>query len=344
MAAVVRRAGRAASRGLRSLASPSGIRGAGTEVAWIAAHVALYPLGFRSGPATGVDRRQPDGPPPAQRGPLAAEVGGTDTAGATGTPILLVHGMVGNGSIFTVLRRALRRHGFGPVHTVNYSPFTSDVRTAARTLGRQVETLCAQTGYERVHVIAHSLGGVIARYYAQRLGGDARVHTLVTLGAPHQGTYAAHLLPVRLARQLRPGSDVLTELAAPVYLCRTRFVALWSDLDQLIYPKEHARLEHPDLPARNVLLPGVGHMSLPIDRRVVREVVQTLAHLHADGSADAAADTGAAEDTAPDPAGRPARATRPGTNGAEPTTDSDEPATPVGRRWRRSRPTARDAG
>jgi hypothetical protein len=115
------------------------------------------------------------------------------------------------------------------------------------------------------------------------------VHTLVTLGTPHGGTHAAHLLPVRLARQLRPGSDVLAELAAPVYLCRTRFVAVWSDLDQLIYPKPHARIDHPDLTARNVFLPGIGHMSLPIDRRVVHEVAHALTHLHADGSTEAAA-------------------------------------------------------
>ena len=51
------------------------------------------------------------------------------------------------------------------------------------------------------------MGGLIARYYVQRLGGDARVHTLVTLGTPHGGTAAAYLVPHRLARQLRPDSD-----------------------------------------------------------------------------------------------------------------------------------------
>jgi triacylglycerol lipase len=336
MPPVVHRARRAAGRGLRTVASADGIRGAGTELAWIAAHVALYPLGFRAERAAAADRHRLDGLSPVQRSLLHSEVG------TAGTPILLVHGMVGNGSIFTVLRRALRRRGFGPVHTVNYSPFTRDVREAARILGRHVETLCEQTGYERVHVIAHSLGGVIARYYAQRLGGDTRVHTLVTLGTPHRGTYAAHLLPVRLARQLRPGSDLLAELAAPVNLCRTRFVAVWSDLDQLIYPKEHAQLDHPDLPARNVLLPGAGHMSLPIDRRVVREVVQTLTHLHADGSTETAGVS--AIDSGP---GSPVRPLDPATAGAVSTTDGDEvisPGSAGGRRWRRRRPVARDAG
>lgn len=277
---VAARAARAASLGLRSVASPLGLRGCGTEAAWLAAHAALYPLGIRRERARlGGDPHRLDDLPPLHRGLVVGDVE------AAGTPILLVHGMADNRSVFTVLRRSLRRRGFGQVHTVNYSPFTSDVRTAARRLGRSVGALCDRTGYERVHVIAHSLGGLLARYYVQRLGGDTRVHTLVTLGAPHGGTRAACLLPLRLGRQLRPGSDLMTELAAPATGCATRFVAVWSDLDQVVYPKRNARIDHPDLDVRNVLLRGVGHMSLPVDARVGREVARTLARSDPSGRA-----------------------------------------------------------
>ena len=46
---------------------------------------------------------------PVQRGLVIGDVE------AAGTPILLVHGMVDNRSIFTLLRRGLRRRGFGRV-------------------------------------------------------------------------------------------------------------------------------------------------------------------------------------------------------------------------------------
>ena len=283
MAVGVGGTGRAASRGLRRLTSPAGLRGVGTELAWVAAHAALYPLGFRP------ERRDGGGEPrriddlsPRHRGLLAHD------AAAAATPVLLVHGMVDNRSIFTLMRRSLRRCGFCQVRTVNYSVFTSDVRVAAAGLGRTVEQVCADTGYERVHLVAHSLGGVVARYYVQRLAGDARVHTLVTLGAPHGGTLAAQVaarvLPLRLCRQLRPGSDLIAELAEPAPGCRTRFLAVWSDLDQLIYPKTNARIEHPDLVADNVLVPGLGHMSLPAAAQVARTVSRALAHLDPDGS------------------------------------------------------------
>ena len=265
--------------GARALCSPQGARGVAVEAAWIAAHLALYPLGFMQEKARPTAARYSlDDLPPVQRGLVIGDVE------AAGTPILLVHGLVDNRSIFTLLRRGLRRRGFGRVVTINYPVLTSDIRVAARALGEQVEALCAETGFERVHVVGHSMGGLIARYYVQRLGGDARVHTLVSLGSPHAGTRAAQLPPLRICRQLRPTSDVIAELAEPAPGLRTRFVAFWTDLDQLVVPKRSARLEHRDLTVRNVFVRGVGHMSLPIHGRVVHEICTTLAHLDADGS------------------------------------------------------------
>jgi triacylglycerol lipase len=249
----------------------------------VAAHLALYPLGMskervRGGSREELDRFSLADLPPVQRGLLIGDVV------AAGTPIILVHGLVDNRSIFTLLRRALRRRGFGRVLTLNYSPLTQDVRAVAARLAALVERTCEETGYERVHVVGHSLGGVVARYYVQRLGGDSRVHTLCTLGSPHSGTHAARLFPQGVVRQLTPGSALMSELAEPAPGCRTRFVAFWSDLDQLIVPQTNAAIDHPDLHVRNVPLRGVGHMSLPIHGRVVHQIATLLAHLDEDGS------------------------------------------------------------
>jgi triacylglycerol lipase len=268
---------RALAGDVRALLTPHGLRGAALEAAWSSVHLAMYPLGLvRERPERDVYHLGELGP--VQRALVVGDVE------AAGTPILLIHGMVDNRAIFTVLRRRLRGRGFGRVMSLNYSPMTNDLRTAARSLSGAVEELVARTGYERIHMIGHSLGGLIARYYVQRLGGDERVHTLVTLGTPHEGTLPARLVPVQLCRQLTPGSDLFTELASPAAGCRTRFVAYWSDLDQLILPHENGRLEHPDLAVRNVLVRGRGHMSIPIDGDVVHGISRLLSQLDADGS------------------------------------------------------------
>ena len=120
-------------RGAAALLRPSGLRGTAVEVGWVAAHAALYPLGVVAERARHRDigRRDLGGLSPLQRGLLVGDVE------AAGTPILLVHGMVDNRSIFTLLRRGLRRRGFGRVLTLNYSPLTRDVRLAADRTGRR---------------------------------------------------------------------------------------------------------------------------------------------------------------------------------------------------------------
>ena len=288
--------GAVAGRGVRTVLSPGGLRGTAVELAWIAAHVATYPLGVAQEKVRpDVERFTLEGLDPIRRGLLIGDVE------AAGTPILLVHGMVDNRSIFTVLKRALRRRGFGRIWTMNYHVLTHDMRVASRRLGATVETICEQTGYDRIHVIGHSMGGIVARYYVQRMGGDQRVHTLVTLGSPHAGTRAARLMPRGVVRQLSPSSEIVAELEEPAPSCRTRFVCFWSDLDALISPKKAARIDHPDLSARNVFVPGVGHMSLPIDSRVTREIAATLAQLDSDGATVTAGVTSLTS-TAPAPA------------------------------------------
>lgn len=263
----------------RALRQPASLAGVALEASWIGLHLGLWPVGHlgsrRSDQRRGYRLEHLS---PTQRG-LAVH-----NLEAAETPILLVHGMVDNRSIFTVLRHGLRRRGFGRIETINYSILTGDVRRAAADLGEEVERLVARTGYERIHVIGHSLGGLIARYYVTRLGGDERVDTLVTLGTPHQGTYMAYAWTTGLTRQLRPGSRLLAELDAPIEHCRTQFIAYRSNIDQLVVPQRNGALHHPDLSVHNVELQGVGHMSLPIARSVVHGISSALAHLDVTGA------------------------------------------------------------
>ncbi|KOX17266.1 lipase [Saccharothrix sp. NRRL B-16348] len=264
---------------LRAVASPGGVRGVAVEAAWLAAHTVLYPWGAleeRVKPEGHLRAYRTDRLSPRRRGLVVSAMD------AAGTPIVLVHGIGDNRSAFAVLSGALRRRGFGVVHAVNYSVLTAltgDVRRSAALLGEHVERICEQTGSDRVHVVGHSLGGLIARYYVQRLDGDARVRTLVTLGTPHRGTLAAYLLPTSLTRQLRPGSDLLAELAEPSRPCRTRFVVVWSEMDQVIVPQRNARLEHPALVVEEHRIRDSGHLSLPVDTRTLHLVVTAITRL-----------------------------------------------------------------
>ncbi|MFF1485717.1 esterase/lipase family protein [Streptomyces sp. NPDC058319] len=237
------------------------------ELAILAGHVLLYPSGIVQ------ERRAAAGQVPA---PDAAARLPTEAK----PPVVLLHGFIDNRSVFVLLRRSLAQHGRHQVESLNYSPLTCDIRTAAELLGRHIEEICERTGSSRVDVVGHSLGGLIARYYVQRLGGDRRVRTLVTLGTPHAGTRVAPLANAHpIVRQMRPGSELIEELSRPAPGCRTYFVSFWSDLDHLMDPLESACVEHPDLSAENVRVSGIGHLALCVHPAVaggIREALDTV--------------------------------------------------------------------
>lgn len=257
------------------------LRGAAVEVGWIATHLLTYPLGLRRvhplepapDPAEAGHPFRLDPHDPLRRGVLTGNIE------AARTPILFVHGIVDNHSVFGPLRRALHKRGFGRTLAFSYDALPLDLRAPAADLRDVIAALVGELGYERIHVVGHSLGGLVARYAVQRLGAGRHVHTLVTLGTPHRGTEPARWIPLPILRQLRPNSDLVRELAEPAPNCPTRVVAVWSDLDEIIHPRENARLEHPDLAVRNVAVRGVGHLSLPIHPHVVNEIATTLMRL-----------------------------------------------------------------
>ncbi|GGU83468.1 lipase [Streptomyces albospinus] len=254
------------------LTAPLLLRSTLVELAILAGHLLLYP--------TGIAQEQP-----LHRAPGRSESGATapgvpallPTEGRAHPPVLLLHGFIDNRSVFVLLRRSLHRHGWRHVQALNYSPLTCDLRKAAELLSRHVDEVCARTGHRRVDIVSHSLGGLIARYYVQRLGGDTRVRTLITLGTPHSGTRIAPLMSAHpIVRQMRPDSDVIAELGRPAPLCRTRFVAFWSEADQVMVPAETARIDHPDLCAENIRVAGVGHLALPVSGTVAAGIREAL--------------------------------------------------------------------
>jgi pimeloyl-ACP methyl ester carboxylesterase len=99
------------------------------------------------------------------------------------TPVMLVHGLFGDPRSFHALRGLLARRGVRNFSTFSYSP-TIDYQSLAPRLGEAIEALCAATGFDRLDVVGHSLGGLVARYLTET-GGGRHIRRLVSLGSPH---------------------------------------------------------------------------------------------------------------------------------------------------------------
>ena len=185
-------------------------------------------------------------------------------------PVILVHGVLVNDGVWFGFRRRLARLGIVPVYTINLSPPYAGIDHFALQLAARIEAVCAATGADRVALVCHSMGGLVARAYI-RAAGAARLECVVTLGTPHHGSVLAWMWVGRALAQMRPGNTWLAELnwlqADPFPVPVT---SIWSRHDSMVAPQASAELAG----AENIAVHGVGHNALLGDHRVVQLVAQ----------------------------------------------------------------------
>ena len=208
------------------------------------AHGLLYPLALRS-----------HRPAPARRRDLRT--------------VVFVHGLAANRSGFLPLQTWLRLRGHSRQLAVDYRS-TGSLEALALRLKREID---AHVQGGRVDLVAHSMGGLVARFYLQRLGGARRVDRLVTLGTPHRGTHAANFVPSALVRQLLPESRFIRELNALPAPKGVHVTSIVAGRDLLVQPTSAARCPFGD----EIRLAEVGHLELLFRPRVFAEVSALLA-------------------------------------------------------------------
>lgn len=154
------------------------------------------------------------------------------------TPVLLIPGYCCNRALWRSLRRKLRLAG-RPVATVTLDPPFAGIDHLGEVLERRIERLLAETGARQVLLVGHSMGGLVARAYLRRWGGE-RVAKLVTIATPHHGTWLARLAVGRNAREMVPRSDWLASLNS--HDCGVPSACFWSAGDEIVRPPDSARL------------------------------------------------------------------------------------------------------
>jgi triacylglycerol lipase len=184
-------------------------------------------------------------------------------------PVLLVHGYLCNRGLWLWLRRRLRENDLA-VATVNLEPPFAGIDHLAGQLHQRIETLVAETAADRVVLVTHSMGGLVARAYLRR-HGSSRVAQLVTLGSPHRGTTVARLGYGRNAREMEPDSTWLRRLNASEVL-PVQALSVWSRDDEFIVPHDSGRLAG----AREHVLAALGHMSIVFSPAVLQILLTEL--------------------------------------------------------------------
>ena len=159
--------------------------------------------------------------------------------GGEGPRVLLLHGYAGHPRSHGLLRRHLRSEGF--------SPESVDMR-GNESVQAMSDVLCDWLlenvdADSPIPVVAHSLGGVVARFAMRDDGVRKRIARLITLGSPHEGTRIAELVESEKANQMERDAELTAVLerqepwgqsGLPPLLC------LWSRTDLMMVPPESA--------------------------------------------------------------------------------------------------------
>lgn len=128
-------------------------------------------------------------------------------------PVVLVHGIVRKDfkyfRAFGKVERVLRDAGFC-AYTAKIDAFGT-VESNAAQLKAHVTRVLLKEKVEKVNLIAHSKGGLDARYMIECLGMEGRVASLTTICTPHRGAKTASFI-----------------LKFPSFV--TKFLAFWIDL------------------------------------------------------------------------------------------------------------------
>lgn len=70
----------------------------------------------------------------------------------------------------------------------------ADIETNGEVIKRRIDEILAETGAEKVNILAHSKGGLDCRYAISTLGAADKVASLTTISTPHNGSKSVDLL------------------------------------------------------------------------------------------------------------------------------------------------------
>ena len=203
------------------------------------------------------------------------------------TAVVLIHGFVCNRGLWLPWMHELLRRRM-PYTTVNLEPVFGSIDAYIPLIHDAVRRAHALTGQPPV-LVCHSMGGLAARAWcAATPYAHARVRQVITIGTPHHGTWLAQFSHVSNGRQMRQQGAWLTDLQSrEAALTQTdtyaRFTCWYSNADNIVFPASTAMLPGAD----NRHVPGVAHVTLGFDARVMNETLDWVA---------------SAKDTAPPPA------------------------------------------
>lgn len=195
-----------------------------------------------------------------------------NTGNTIRNPVVLVHGIDDTAAKMRIMKQFLEAQGW-ITSAISLSPNNGKVglEDLAAQLAAHIEATFVAV--QPVDLIGFSMGGIVSRYYVQRLGGISRIQRLITLSSPHNGTRVAGLRQNRGAAQMRQGSQFLNDLNQDVdMLGKLQFTSIWTPFDLMILPAHSSKLSI----GQDLQIPVLTHPWMVSDRRCLKAIANLL--------------------------------------------------------------------
>ncbi|GIW22166.1 MAG: hypothetical protein KatS3mg068_1173 [Candidatus Sericytochromatia bacterium] len=193
-------------------------------------------------------------------------------------PIILVQGYAEPSWYFMYgIYRNLKKNGWNNIYPVNLFPNINDIREQARIIAKKVEQIKEEQKVSKIDYVAHSMGGLIGRYYIQELNGYKNINNYVSIATPHYGTYTAFLGIGEAAKQIRPKSDFLNKLNSGDFIKPgVKYTSIWTKTDEIVIPAESALLQGSNMMPD---IKYVGHFFILWSEETYKQIRETLGAL-----------------------------------------------------------------
>ena len=194
---------------------------------------------------------------------------------ANRNPIILIHGLWNTSSIFSLISSKLDEKEveyFAP--TLNHA---FGMTSIVKLTNLMDQLIVEKYGVEQeIDILGFSMGGIIGRYWINKLNGHKRTKRFMTIGSPHNGTLTSQLVPkypFRGISEMKINSSLLRDLANYDYFLNDiECISFFTYWDLMVFPGWRANLNVGEKISLNIFK----HRNLVRNPEAVERIIERL--------------------------------------------------------------------
>lgn len=178
-------------------------------------------------------------------------------------PIILIQGVTARWGMLKTIGDTLSKDGH-PIYIVpKIGHHLKDIPQTAEF----VKEIIDQNNLKNIVIIAHSKGGLVAKYLLVYHNKDKKIKKVIALSTPFGGTHLAKLVPHSSHRELEPENEMVKQLDLQKEV-NNQIISMYPYFDNHVLDKEKSHLEG----ATNVEVKVPGHHRLLFDKETVERI------------------------------------------------------------------------